>query len=149
MIPIIKLLEPLGAWLDRFIKLSERNVQLHTEASAAIRRAVIETRIVLAACGRAAPTSKKVESAARAWTEASNKIKAEAFVRKDRKLHKLADECMDFASKLTGSVLQKEILLTEVESIFRKGKRKGMYARREVMTRGIARHARLGRPGCH
>ena len=144
-IKLLKLLDPLGSWLDRFMKLSERNVQLHAEASAAIRRAVTETRIVLAACGRAALTVKKTESAARAWTEASNKIKAEAFARKDRKLHKLADECMDFSGKLADPQLKKAILKTKVEKLFIRTKRKGLYARRYAMARSRAQRARMDR----
>lgn len=135
IIAILKILEPLGAWLDRLIRLSERNVQLHAEASAAVRRAVTETRIVLAACGRAALTVKKTEAAARAWTEASNKLKAEAFTRKDRKLHKLADECMDFSSKLADPKLKKAILRKELENVFGHMKLQAMCSRLGDMNR--------------
>ena len=113
---MIEIIKEIGAWLDRLNNKSEHQLILHTEASAALRKAVTETRIFLSDLPTKNLYKKAIADLARTWTDVSTKVQTLAYASDSDELRSLASDCMKLAEKCASLEVPE---VAQVDKIFK------------------------------
>ena len=96
----MSILSDIGKVAETLLARADKSSTIHGEASAAIRKAVTETRIYGGDATKAGKTDRTRESdLARLWSDASAKAQAHARQSHSDEIRQIADDCMTLADR--------------------------------------------------